>query len=775
MARLPQPGADNGVWGDILNDFLEVEHNPDGTLKASGTLSTKADDSSVVHNTGNETVAGTKTFSSSPVVPTPTLGSQAANKTYVDGAVTAGIPDASTSTKGIVQLAGDLGGTASSPAVLSRNVTKTVGASNADYVTDGTADDVEIQAAINAVAAAGGGTVFIKAGNYNLTASITINTSNVIIRGDGFATRLRFAGQTVGTAIKMADTTQRQYIQIRDLRISNTGTANTGTAIDMGHFATSRLENVIIDGVNVGITISTIDAFYNYLENIRVAIGGAGAVGILISNGANENTVMRARIVTDASSTGVVLNNAHACGLYEVDVETGALIGIDVQDSAHDTTIYSPYLESNQTNIRIAAGVRSTVVIGGYIYGGTTANITDNGSSGTLWLNPRVAAFPYLKTGVELIADVGTTPGDAVLLDMAQPATSTTRDSHGMVWRGTYFDTAGHNVDWRQYVNITSTTGGSQMFWKSRTDSSGYVTKMTLSGNGALTTTNKITAGGAFQSPIATKTASYTLTATDSNILGDATSGAITITLPDATNISGLQYRVKKIDSSANAVTIATTSSQTIDGATTKALSSQYDSATFVSDGANWKLFSTSAAASGGATLPNIPMPDDQGLLAWAFDPLFTTTSTTITNGTVYLAGIKMRTAGTISKVYFIVNTAAVTPTAGQNFVGLYNSSGTLLNSTAIDNNLTTGLHAVTLSAAQAVTAGSYWIGLVANAATPPAISRAGAGQLTALNVNLTASTYRFATNGTSKTSLAAITPSSNSTTGVIAMWVAVS
>jgi hypothetical protein len=33
MSRLPIPGSDNGVWGELLNDFLGVEHNPDGTLK----------------------------------------------------------------------------------------------------------------------------------------------------------------------------------------------------------------------------------------------------------------------------------------------------------------------------------------------------------------------------------------------------------------------------------------------------------------------------------------------------------------------------------------------------------------------------------------------------------------------------------------------------------------------------------------------------------------------------------------------------------------------
>ena len=31
--RLPNPGGDNGSWGQILNDFLRVEHNDDGSLK----------------------------------------------------------------------------------------------------------------------------------------------------------------------------------------------------------------------------------------------------------------------------------------------------------------------------------------------------------------------------------------------------------------------------------------------------------------------------------------------------------------------------------------------------------------------------------------------------------------------------------------------------------------------------------------------------------------------------------------------------------------------
>jgi hypothetical protein len=40
--RLPIPGGDNGDWGTILNSFLEVSLNPDGTLKSSAVGATGA-------------------------------------------------------------------------------------------------------------------------------------------------------------------------------------------------------------------------------------------------------------------------------------------------------------------------------------------------------------------------------------------------------------------------------------------------------------------------------------------------------------------------------------------------------------------------------------------------------------------------------------------------------------------------------------------------------------------------------------------------------------
>lgn len=35
MARLPIPGSDDGTWGTVLNGFLDVSHNADGSLQTS--------------------------------------------------------------------------------------------------------------------------------------------------------------------------------------------------------------------------------------------------------------------------------------------------------------------------------------------------------------------------------------------------------------------------------------------------------------------------------------------------------------------------------------------------------------------------------------------------------------------------------------------------------------------------------------------------------------------------------------------------------------------
>lgn len=95
---------------------------------------------------------------------------------------------------------------------------------------------------------------------------------------------------------------------------------------------------------------------------------------------------------------------------------------------------------------------------------------------------------------------------------------------------------------------------------------------------------------------LSTKTANYTLTTQDSVILGDATSGNISITLPDpslcysGTYLASVIFDICKIDSSANTVTILPYASETIAGDSSFALAYQNEVLSLVTDGTNWYL-----------------------------------------------------------------------------------------------------------------------------------------------------------------------------------------
>lgn len=91
--------------------------------------------------------------------------------------------------------------------------------------------------------------------------------------------------------------------------------------------------------------------------------------------------------------------------------------------------------------------------------------------------------------------------------------------------------------------------------------------------------------------PVRAVSTSQTVRIIDEVLLVDATAGNRTITLISAAATPN-QYTIKKTDSSGNTVTIAAAGSETIDGASTKVLSSQWDKATVVPSGGNWYVVS---------------------------------------------------------------------------------------------------------------------------------------------------------------------------------------
>ena len=191
--------------------------------------------------------------------------------------------------------------------------------------------------------------------------------------------------------------------------------------------------------------------------------------------------------------------------------------------------------------------------------------------------------------------------------------------------------------------------------------------------------------------------------------------------------------------------------------------------------------------ASGGTVTGNLNVagnalgqnfPAAHGVAAWCYDPALAVNSTQLTAGTLYLVRVNIAANVTVTKLYWWVANTGSGAVAGQNFVGLYDSSGTLLASANVDTAYSTATLKTTVIASTALTAGTfYWVGLLFNASVTPTLTRASgwSGVDTAANLGLAASSYRFAKNGTARTSLPApLTPASNIGTDFAGPWVAV-
>lgn len=86
-----------------------------------------------------------------------------------------------------------------------------------------------------------------------------------------------------------------------------------------------------------------------------------------------------------------------------------------------------------------------------------------------------------------------------------------------------------------------------------------------------------------------TVTANTTALDSDDLILGDTTSGSITITLPPADQNLGRRFTAKK-KAAANTLTLDANGSELIDGAATLAWTTNQQSYTVQSDGVGWQV-----------------------------------------------------------------------------------------------------------------------------------------------------------------------------------------
>jgi len=162
---------------------------------------------------------------------------------------------------------------------------------------------------------------------------------------------------------------------------------------------------------------------------------------------------------------------------------------------------------------------------------------------------------------------------------------------------------------------------------------------------------------------------SATYSALDTDYVIDATSGTFTVTLPTSVGITNKLYIIK--NSGAGVVSVATTSSQTIDGSATPRNLPQYGSLSIQSDGSNWII--TAGSALGGSGSASGSSTQIQYNTGGSFDASSNFTFDDSTN-TFTISGTSNQLGGVnIDNKWRYINTASDLPAPSAGVITLVN------------------------------------------------------------------------------------------------------
>jgi hypothetical protein len=329
--------------------------------------------------------------------------------------------------------------------------------------------------------------------------------------------------------------------------------------------------------------------------NVAISIANSAVTGLGTMATQNANAV----VVTGGSINNTAIGNATAnTGVFTTLTNTGTayLGGASGNQSLQVNNVASAVnyaqivgavagggptisAQGSDTNIDLTYSAKGT---GNHIFRNQTGNTNFQVGSGTgavdyCYVNGSSSGFPTF--GVQ---GASTNIGLTILSKGSQGLFFKT---NGSVQQVQISDTASAV----NYLNFTgAATGGAPTISAQGSDANVSFT-ITTKGTGIVQTAATLKYAGVI-SGLTTKTANYTLVATDHTVLGNATTASFSLTLPTSVGATGQVYIIKKVDSTANTVTILTTSSQTIDGSSSKVLSYQYDGFQLQSDGANWMI-----------------------------------------------------------------------------------------------------------------------------------------------------------------------------------------
>lgn len=232
---------------------------------------------------------------------------------------------------------------------------------NADYVCDGTADDVQINAAIAALPTRGG-RVLLMEGTFNLAAKISITRSNVVLSGQGGAsTKLNLGNGVNDNMIGLDDLELGAYtdIVIENLYMEGNSANQTGNQA----------------GIFVGRTITRFIIRNNYIHDTKIAqIYDDGAVsGLILDN------------YLDTVSVGASYGNIEGVGDYTIIRGNTCVSGDYAGISIYNETLGRCIIDGNIIRSSRGYGIESlsdmSIISNNQIYASGDYSIYVHGST----------------------------------------------------------------------------------------------------------------------------------------------------------------------------------------------------------------------------------------------------------------------------------------------------------------------------------------------------------------------------------------------------------
>jgi parallel beta-helix repeat protein len=173
----------------------------------------------------------------------------------------------------------------------------------------GTADNVAIQAALNALDAVGGGRLYLKAGIYGIAANITI-PSNIEIYGDGKATILSLTAN-VTVFVNSDIINGNNNITIRDMKLIGYSAIYTSgiSGIVLTKCENSRIENCFITDFK-GNCLALTNCLNTYVIKNKLTYAGSLGHGFKTSgsiSGYNQDLFINDNYISNCTNNGMEL------------------------------------------------------------------------------------------------------------------------------------------------------------------------------------------------------------------------------------------------------------------------------------------------------------------------------------------------------------------------------------------------------------------------------------------------------------------------------------